>query len=256
VEQRGDGNIIRMRGLKKSFGRQLVFDSLDLDIERGETLVVIGRSGCGKSVLLKHITGLVSPDAGEILFEGEDMTRFDRKKLFQMRMHFGMLFQSSALFDSMTVGENVALPLRKHTELSEEEIAATVSEKLKLVGLTGVSDHYPAEMSGGMKKRVGLARAVVMNPQVVLYDEPTTGLDPIMSDVINELIKTLQRELAITSVVVTHDIKSAYHVGDRIAMLHEGTIVFSGTPDEVRRTENPVLRQFVEGRAQGPIKPI
>jgi phospholipid/cholesterol/gamma-HCH transport system ATP-binding protein len=256
VEQRGDGNIIRMRGLKKSFGRQLVFDSLDLDIERGETLVVIGRSGCGKSVLLKHITGLVSPDAGEILFEGEDMTRFDRKKLFQMRMHFGMLFQSSALFDSMTVGENVALPLRKHTELSEEEIAATVSEKLKLVGLTGVSDHYPAEMSGGMKKRVGLARAVVMNPQVVLYDEPTTGLDPIMSDVINELIKTLQRELAITSVVVTHDIKSAYHGGDRIAMLHEGTIVFSGTPDEVRRTENPVLRQFVEGRAQGPIKPI
>jgi len=256
VEQRGGGNIIRIRGLKKSFGPEVVLDSLDLDIERGQTLVVIGRSGCGKSVLLKHITGLVRPDAGEILFEGEDMTRFDRKKLFQMRMHFGMLFQSSALFDSMTVGENVALSLRKHSEMSEEEIATVVGEKLRLVGLTGVSTHYPAEMSGGMKKRVGLARAVVMNPQVVLYDEPTTGLDPIMADVINELIRTLQRELAITSVVVTHDIKSAYHVGDRIAMLHEGRIIFSGTPDEVRRTDNPVLRQFVEGRAEGPIKPI
>jgi phospholipid/cholesterol/gamma-HCH transport system ATP-binding protein len=256
VEQRVVDNIIRMRSLRKSFGPQIVLDSLDLDIKRGETLVVIGRSGCGKSVLLKHITGLIRPDAGEILFEGEDMTRFDRKKLFQMRMHFGMLFQSSALFDSMTVGENVALPLRKHSEMSEEEISAVVGQKLELVGLTGVSGQYPAEMSGGMKKRIGLARAVVMNPQVVLYDEPTTGLDPIMADVINELIRTLQRELAITSVVVTHDIRSAYHVGDRIAMLHEGGIIFSGTPDEVRRTDNEVLRQFVEGRAEGPIKPI
>lgn len=254
MEQRGV--IIGIRGLKKSFGRQRVLDSLDLDIEREKTLVVIGRSGCGKSVLLKHITGLVKPDAGEILFEGEDMTRFDRKKLFQMRMHFGMLFQSSALFDSMTVGENVALPLRKHSGMSDDEIARTVSAKLELVGLTGVQDQYPAEMSGGMKKRIGLARAVAMNPQVVLYDEPTTGLDPIMADVINKLIRTLQRELRITSVVVTHDIKSAYHVGDRIAMLHEGSIVYSGTPDEVRRSDNPVIRQFVEGRAEGPIKPI
>ena len=255
MNQRGD-TIIGIRGLRKSFGRQRVLDSLDLDIERGATLVVIGRSGCGKSVLLKHITGLVRPDAGEILFEGEDMTRFDRKKLFQMRMHFGMLFQSSALFDSMTVGENVALPLRKHSNMSEEEIARTVNEKLELVGLTDVQGQYPAEMSGGMKKRIGLARAVAMNPQVVLYDEPTTGLDPIMADVINELIRTLQRELRVTSVVVTHDIKSAYHVGDRIAMLHEGTIIFSGSPDEVRRTDDPVIRQFVEGRAEGPIKPI
>ncbi len=253
--QRGDA-IIGIRGLRKSFGSHRVLDALDLDIERGETLVVIGRSGCGKSVLLKHITGLVRPDAGEILFEGEDMTRFDRKKLFQMRMHFGMLFQSSALFDSMTVGENVALPLRKHSNMSEEEIARTVTEKLELVGLTGVQGQYPAEMSGGMKKRIGLARAVAMNPQVVLYDEPTTGLDPIMADVINELIRTLQRELKVTSVVVTHDIKSAYHVGDRIAMLHEGRIIFSGSPDEVRRTDDPVIRQFVEGRAEGPIKPI
>jgi phospholipid/cholesterol/gamma-HCH transport system ATP-binding protein len=256
LKQPGGDAIIGIRGLRKSFGPKRVLDSLDLDIERGETLVVIGRSGCGKSVLLKHITGLVKPDAGEILFEGEDMTRFDRKKLFQMRMHFGMLFQSSALFDSMTVGENVALPLRKHSNMSEEEIARTVNEKLELVGLTDVQGQYPAEMSGGMKKRIGLARAVAMNPQVVLYDEPTTGLDPIMADVINELIRTLQRELKVTSVVVTHDIKSAYHVGDRIAMLHEGKIIFSGSPDEVRRTDDPVIRQFVEGRAEGPIKPI
>jgi phospholipid/cholesterol/gamma-HCH transport system ATP-binding protein len=256
LTQRGGDNIIGIRGLSKSFGRQRVLDLLDLDIEREKTLVVIGRSGCGKSVLLKHITGLVRPDAGEILFEGEDMTRFDRKKLFQMRMHFGMLFQSSALFDSMTVGENVALPLRKHSTMSEEEIARVVNEKLELVGLTGVQGQYPSEMSGGMKKRIGLARAVAMNPQVVLYDEPTTGLDPIMADVINELIRTLQRELRITSVVVTHDIKSAYHVGDRIAMLHEGRIIYSGSPDEVRRTDDPVIRQFVEGRAEGPIKPI
>lgn len=255
MEQRGDA-IIGIRGLKKSFGRHRVLDSLDLDIERGETLVVIGRSGCGKSVLLKHITGLVKPDAGAILFEGEDMTRFDRKKLFQMRMHFGMLFQSSALFDSMTVGENVALPLRKHSSMGEDEIVRIVGAKLELVGLTGVQNQYPAEMSGGMKKRIGLARAVAMNPQVVLYDEPTTGLDPIMADVINELIRTLQRELRVTSVVVTHDIKSAYRVGDRIAMLHEGRIVYSGTPDDVRRSDDPVIRQFVEGRAEGPIKPI
>jgi len=256
LKQPGGDAIIGIRGLRKSFGSRRVLDLLDLDIERGETLVVIGRSGCGKSVLLKHITGLVRPDEGKILFEGEDMTRFDRKKLFQMRMHFGMLFQSSALFDSMTVGENVALPLRKHSNMSEEEIARTVNEKLELVGLTGVQGQYPAEMSGGMKKRIGLARAVAMNPQVVLYDEPTTGLDPIMADVINELIRTLQRELKVTSVVVTHDIKSAYHVGDRIAMLHDGTIIFSGSPDEVRRTDDPVIRQFVEGRADGPIKPI
>ncbi|MCX5753500.1 MAG: ABC transporter ATP-binding protein [Candidatus Krumholzibacteria bacterium] len=256
MAQRGSEAIIGIRGLRKSFGPKLVLDSLDLDIERGKTLVVIGRSGCGKSVLLKHITGLVRPDAGEILFEGEDMTRFDRKKLFQMRMHFGMLFQSSALFDSMTVGENVALPLRKHSTMSEEEIARVVNEKLELVGLTGVQGQYPAEMSGGMKKRIGLARAVAMNPQVVLYDEPTTGLDPIMADVINELIRTLQRELKVTSIVVTHDIKSAYRVGDRIAMLHEGRIIYSGTPDEVRQSDNPVIRQFVEGRAEGPIKPI
>jgi len=248
--------IIAIRGLKKSFKRNQVLDGLDLDIHRGETHVVIGRSGCGKSVLLKHMTGLLKPDGGQILFQNEDITDFNRKKLFQMRMHFGMLFQSSALFDSMSVGENVALPLRKHTAKGDEEIRAVVCEKLELVGLTGVYDQMPAEMSGGMKKRIGLARAVVMNPSVVLYDEPTTGLDPIMADVINELIGDLQRELEITSVVVTHDMKSAYKVGDHIAMLHGGKIIFSGTPDEVRSVDIPIVRQFIEGRAEGPIKAI
>ncbi len=248
--------IISIRGLTKAFDRIRVLDELDLDIYRGETCVVIGRSGCGKSVLLKHITGLIFPDGGQILFQKEDITRFTRKKLFQMRMRFGMLFQSSALFDSMSVGENVALPLRKHTEMEEEEIRIMVCEKLKLVGLTDVYDKYPAEMSGGMKKRIGLARAVVMNPSVVLYDEPTTGLDPIMADVINELIMGLQEELEITSIVVTHDIKSAYKVGDRIAMLHGGKIIFSGTPEEVRSTDRPIVRQFIEGRADGPIRAV
>jgi phospholipid/cholesterol/gamma-HCH transport system ATP-binding protein len=248
--------IISIRSLTKSFNRILVLDELDMDIHRGETHVVIGRSGCGKSVLLKHITGLLKPDSGQILFQNEDITRFTRKKLFQMRMHFGMLFQSSALFDSMTVGENIALPLRKHTAMSEEEIRTMACEKLKLVGLTDVYDNMPAEMSGGMKKRVGLARAVVMNPSVVLYDEPTTGLDPIMADVINELIMELQNELSITSVVVTHDMKSAYKVGDHIAMMHGGKIIFQGSPEEVRTADLAVVRQFIEGKAEGPIKAV
>jgi len=248
--------IIRFSRVTKSFEEQLVLDELDLDIFRGETLVVMGRSGCGKSVLLKHMLGLLRPDSGAIYFKGEDITKFNRKKLFQMRMHFGMLFQSAALFDSMSVGENVALPLRKHTKLSEEEIEHIVEEKLRLVGLVDVMDKYPSELSGGMKKRVGLARAVVMNPEVVLYDEPTTGLDPIMADVINELINRLKAELEITSVVVTHDIKSAYRVADRMAMLHGGKIIYSATPEEVKRTDNAIVRQFVEGSAVGPIEAI
>jgi len=248
--------IIKFERVTKSFDGNVVLDNLNLDIFKGETLVVIGRSGCGKSVLLKHMLGLLRPDSGSIYFMGEDITKFNRKKLFQMRMHFGMLFQSAALFDSMTVGENVALPLRKHTDLSDEEIEEIVEEKLRLVGLTDVVDKHPAELSGGMKKRVGLARAVVMNPDVVLYDEPTTGLDPIMADVINELINRLKNELEITSVVVTHDIKSAYKVADRMAMLHEGGIIYEATPGEVERTDNEVVKQFIEGRAKGPIKAL
>ncbi len=248
--------IIQIRNLTKIFDGKRVLDELDLDIHKGETIVVIGRSGCGKSVMLKHITGLLKPNGGEILFKNEDITKFTRKKLFQMRMHFGMLFQSSALFDSMSVGENLAFPLRKHTDMEEGEIRETVCRKLMLVGLSEIYDNFPAEMSGGMKKRIGLARAIVMNPEVVLYDEPTTGLDPIMADVINELIRSLQKELQITSVVVTHDIKSAYKVGDHISMLHGGKIIFSGSPDEVRSTDDAIVRQFIEGRAEGPIRAI
>ncbi len=242
--------VIRIRDLWKSFEEQEVLTGLDLDIRGAETIVVLGRSGCGKSVLLKLITGLMSPDSGEILFKGEDMTLFSREKLFEMRMHFGMLFQGSALFDSMTVGENVALPLIKHTDLDEDTVRKIVDGKLDLVGLADVTDKYPAELSGGMKKRVALARAVVMNPEVVLYDEPTTGLDPIMAGVINELILSLQHGLDITSVVVTHDIESAYKVGDRIAMMHEGRIVYTGTPREVQSTDNKVVAEFVEGKME------
>jgi len=251
-----EGTIISIRDLHKRFGQQVVLDGVDLDIASCESLVILGRSGCGKSVLLKHITGLISPDSGAVLFQGEDITQFNRQKLFDMRMHFGMLFQGAALFDSMTVGENVSLPLVKHGQKSDEEIREIVFDKLRLIGLTEVYDSYPSQLSGGMKKRVGLARAIVMEPQVILYDEPTTGLDPIMADVINSLIRDLQHELNITSVVVTHDIHSANRVADRITMLHEGKIIFSGTPEETRTTDNGIVRQFIEGRANGPVKAV
>ena len=251
-----DGAIISIRDLHKWFGPLEALTGDDLDIGSCESLVILGRSGCGKSVLLKLITGLIEPDHGSILFEGEDITKFNRQKLFDMRKHFGMLFQGAALFDSMTVGENVGLPLVKHGRKTEEEIREIVLEKLRLIGLTDVYDSYPSQLSGGMKKRVGLARAIVMEPQVILYDEPTTGLDPIMADVINKLIRELQHELDITSVVVTHDINSAYKIGDRMTMLHEGKIIYSGTPEETRETDNEIVRQFIEGRAEGPVRAV
>jgi phospholipid/cholesterol/gamma-HCH transport system ATP-binding protein len=195
----------------------------------------------------------MEPDRGEIIVDGQDVVRLNRKKLFELRMRFGMVFQGAALFDSDTVLRNVGLALREHTHKTGTEIRAIVNEKLKMVGLDGVGDKYPAELSGGMKKRVGFARAIAMDPECVLYDEPTTGLDPIMSDVINTLIMKLASELRITSVVVTHDLASAYKVADRIAMLHEGVIIFEGTPAEIKNTDNPIVRQFIEGRAQGPI---
>jgi phospholipid/cholesterol/gamma-HCH transport system ATP-binding protein len=246
---------IACRNVYKSFLLKKVLKGVDLIINPGETLVIMGQSGCGKSVLLKHLVGLMSPDRGHIYVDGEDITHFRRKKLFEMRMRFGMVFQGSALFDSLTVAENVGLALREHTNRSDVEIGEICEEKLRMVGMPGIGDKRPAELSGGMKKRVGVARAIAMEPECVLYDEPTTGLDPIMADVINNLIIKLNDQLDITSVIVTHDLASAYKVGDRIAMLHDGKIIFTGTPDEVRSTENETVRQFVEGSAEGPIRP-
>ncbi len=202
---------------------------------------------------MKLIMGLLKPDAGKIFISGDEITSWNDNQLNKLRQRFGMLFQASALFDSMTVDENVGLGLREHTTLSEQQISRKVKEKLKLVGLSGVEEQKPAELSGGMKKRVGLARAIAMDPEYVLYDEPTTGLDPIMADVINELIICLRNSLSITSIAVTHDIVSAYKIADRIAMLYDGKIIFVGKPEEVRNTDNPVVRQFIEGSSQGPI---
>ena len=245
--------MIEIRDVYKSFGRNQVLQGVNLTINKGETMVIIGRSGCGKSVLLKLIMGLLEPDAGNIAVNGDEVTRMNDNQLSKLRQKFGMLFQAAALFDSMTVDENVGLGLREHTRLSEQEIRQKVTEKLKMVGLSEVENQKPAELSGGMKKRVGLARAIAMDPEYVLYDEPTTGLDPIMADVINDLIIRLRNSLSITSIAVTHDIVSAYKIADRIAMLYEGKIVFVGTPQEVKIADNPVVRQFIEGSAEGPI---
>ena len=244
---------IECRDVWKSFGRKSVLRGVNLVIHPGETVVIIGQSGSGKSVLLKHIVGLIYPDKGAILVDGIDVTKLNRKKLFELRMGFGMVFQGAALFDSYTVEENVGLALREHTELPDDEISRIAGGKLHMVGLDAVGEKHPAELSGGMKKRVSFARAIAMEPKCVLYDEPTTGLDPINADVINNLIVKLSTELHITSIVVTHDLQSAYKVADRIVMLHDGKVLFEGTPDEVRNTSNATVRQFIEGRAGGPI---
>ena len=245
--------MIEIRDLHKSFGSQRVLRGLDLTIEPGETMVVLGRSGTGKSVLLKLIVGLMRPDRGRILVDEQNVNTMTYNQLEEMRKRIGMLFQMAALFDSMTVADNVALGLREQRDLKEEEIAAIVSEKLGLVGLAGIEDKKPAELSGGMRKRVGLARAVAMNPVYVLYDEPTTGLDPITARQINILIRELQTKLQVTSIVVTHDLHSAYFLGDRVCLLHEGRIYFLGTPEEMQASLDPVVRQFARGEAEGPM---
>ena len=245
--------MIRIKGLWKSFGDNKVLKGLNLDIETGETIVVIGQSGCGKSVLMKTIVGLLIPDDGEIEIENVSLKNISRKKLLEIRKKIGMVFQSSALFDSFSVWENVGLGLIEHSKMSQDEIMRIAREKLKLVGLSDIEDMYPAELSGGMKKRVGIARAIAMNPQFVLYDEPTTGLDPIIADRINNLIIELQKKLNITTVAVTHDIISAYRIADRIAMLYDGEIIFDGTPKEVQNTDNPYVQQFIKGEGEGPI---
>ncbi len=237
--------MIRIKNLWKSFENKEVLTGLDLHIPRGETLIVMGRSGCGKSVLLKLITALMKADQGEIWINGENITELKLKDLNSTRQKFGMLFQSAALFDSMTVEENVGFMLSQHTKLSKREIEEIVAEKLHLVDLDDTQHLRPAELSGGMRKRVGLARAIAFNPEVILYDEPTTGLDPITALEINRLIRNLHEKLQVTSVVVTHDMDSAFSVGTRMAMIHQGKVIAYGTSDEIRRADNPVLRQFI-----------
>lgn len=246
--------MITIQDLSKSFDDHQVLDHVNLTIQAGETMVIIGRSGCGKSVLLKHIIGLIQPDEGAVLIGGTNLTQVSGRQLDALRLKFGMLFQGAALFDSMTVQENVAFPLQEHTTMHVAEIRQRVQECLELVGLQGIDDLSPAELSGGMRKRVGLARALAMRPEIILYDEPTTGIDPIMGDVINDLIIALRDRLRVTSVVVTHDMRSAYKVADHVAMLYNGKIVAVGRPDEIRQSANPLVQQFIKGEAIGPIQ--
>ena len=248
--------MIAIRNLKKRLGGKQVLDGVDLEVRSGEAVVVMGPSGTGKSVLLKHILGLMMPEEGSIEVNGEEIVGRKERELNQIRKKFGMVFQGAALFDSMTVGENVGLALREHTDLDEQAIERRVIERLEWVGLKQVEQMKPASLSGGMRKRVGLARAIAMDPEFILYDEPTAGLDPIMADVIDRLMRALQRRMGVTSIVVTHDLRSAFRVGDRVAMLLGGKIVFMGTPEEVRETRHPVVRQFIEGSSEGPIQPV
>jgi phospholipid/cholesterol/gamma-HCH transport system ATP-binding protein len=251
-----DREAIIADGVRKAFGEKHVLNGIDLTVHKGETLVIIGRSGCGKSVFLKHIIGLMKPDAGTITVDDRDVTASKGRELNDIRRKFGMVFQGAALFDSLSVGENVGFFLYEYSDLSDEEIADVVEEKLRLVGLENISDMKPAELSGGMKKRVSLARALAHDPQIVLYDEPTTGLDPIMADVINDLIIKLDEQLDVTSIAVTHDMASAYKIADRIAMMYGGKIITIGTPDEIKNSDNVYVQQFINGKAEGPIDVI
>ncbi|MBZ4643409.1 MAG: phospholipid/cholesterol/gamma-HCH transport system ATP-binding protein [Deferribacteres bacterium] len=245
---------IEVKNLHKSFGDFKVHKGIDLLIPKGAITVILGPSGTGKSVLLKQIMGLIMPDKGEILVDGVDITKLDKKELVAVRKKFGMLFQNAALFDSMNVYENVAFPLREHTKLKEKEIRDIVIEKLRVVGLKDVEYKMPSELSGGMRKRVGLARAIALEPDIILYDEPTTGLDPIMKDVVDNLIYNTQKKLNITSVVISHDIDSTIKIADYVAMIYDGKTVINGTIEDLRTTDNPYVQQFLSGSMDGPIK--
>jgi phospholipid/cholesterol/gamma-HCH transport system ATP-binding protein len=248
--ERGGGRpLYLLEGVCKSFGREKVLEDFDFHIERGKTTVVIGPSGCGKTVLIKHLNVLLRPDKGSVFFDGVRIDNLPEKELIPVRRRCGFLFQAGALFDSQTVEQNVAFPLLQHTRYSYAKIRRMVHEKLEMVGMIGFEDRLPSELSGGQQKRVALARAIALSPEVILYDEPTTGLDPIRSDIINELIIKLQNELQITSVVVTHDMKSAYKIGDRIVMLGKGKIIADGTAADIRNSADEQVRQFIEGRS-------
>lgn len=242
-----DDCFIKYRNLHKSFGKNQVLSGLNLDIVHGETIVILGGSGSGKSVLLKHTIGLLKPDSGEIYVDGEEITNLNEAQLIPVRRKVGVLFQAGALFDSMNVHENVAFGLKEHTNMDDEEIAVKVKEKLSLVEMDNVEHLMPSDLSGGMKKRVALARAIALDPQAILYDEPTTGLDPIIARTINKMIRNLQKQLEVTSIVVTHDITSAFTVADRIAFLYDGKIKFLGTVEKAKNTDEPLLRNFIRG---------
>jgi phospholipid/cholesterol/gamma-HCH transport system ATP-binding protein len=241
---------IVLRGVRKAFGERVILDGIDLEVDDGETVVVIGYSGAGKSVLLKTIVGLLPPDAGSVEVAGREVAALSREELFELRREVGYVFQFAALFDSMTVAENVALGLRRLDRMTESEIAARVLESLRLVELEGYGERFPGQLSGGQKKRVGLARAIALRPRYLLYDEPTTGLDPVTTAVIDRLILKMKEELGVTSLVITHNMESAYRVGDRVAMLYDGRIRYIGAPDELRRVADPVVRSFIEGRPE------
>lgn len=245
--------MIQVEDLWKRYGEKDVLRGINLDIQDGQAITIIGRSGGGKSVLLKHLIGLIKPDRGQVIVDGKNLEDLSYDELSEVRRQFGMLFQMAALFDSMTVGENVGLALREHTNMKEEEIENAVAEVLQMVGLSGIEEVKPASLSGGMKKRVGLARAIAMKPRYILYDEPTTGLDPVTADSINVMIRDIQKQLGTTSIVVTHDMKSAEFVSDRICMLHDGRIIFDGTFEEIKASPDPIVQQFITGSSHGPL---
>ncbi len=247
--QGGSNGLLRVENLTKRFGPHLVLDNISLAIQQGKTTVVIGPSGCGKTVLIKHLIVLLRPTSGEVYFKDRRIDNLSEQQLNEVRTHFGFLFQGGALFDSLSVFENIIFPIRQHANIKHwKQAEELVKAKLAMVGLDGFQNYYPANLSGGQRKRVALARAIALNPEVLLYDEPTTGLDPIRSDIINELILKLQRELGVTTVVVTHDMNSAYKIADRIIMLHNGKIVADGDADHIRNHPHPIVQQFIHGQ--------
>ncbi len=246
--------MIELINLHKSFGTQKVLNGLNLRLRKGEITCIIGQSGTGKSVLLKHIVGLMRPDSGEVRIDGVDITKVSQKELNLIRRRIGYLFQDAALFDSMNVEENVAFPLKEHTKLKPDEIKSLVREKLRLVGLKGVGHKMPSELSGGMRKRVGLARALALDPEIILFDEPTSGLDPVMADAIDRLIVETQIKLDVTTVIISHDILSVFKIAHHVAMLYNGKIIADGRPEEIKASDDPIVRQFISGSAEGPLK--
>jgi len=246
-------SIIRVRDLVKSYGGRVVLDGICLEVEKGKVTAIMGGSGCGKSTLLRHLIGAVRPDSGEIWVKGQDITRFDESQMEAYRKRFGMLFQGGALLNSLSVKDNIALPLREHTRLDEKIIGVMVKMKLELVGLRDFEHLKPAQLSGGMQKRVAMARALALDPEIVFYDEPTSGLDPVVSGVIDQLIKNLSQRMNITSVVVTHDTRSAFKIADKMVVLYRGKVVAEGPPEAIQASPDPLVQQFIAGSPEGPI---